>query len=63
MISEQNVRRRNAMINYNKINNFITKISELVESLKQLNNDELRYLKTLIEIKIKIDELSNIEKR
>lgn len=51
------------MINYKKINFSISKILELTESLSKLNKEELNYLKTAIEIKLKLDELEQLEKR
>lgn len=51
------------MINYKKINFSISKILELAESLSKLNKEELKYLKTAIEIKLKLDELEQLEKR
>lgn len=49
------------MINYKKINNIISKIIDVNESLNKLNKDELIYLKASIEIKLELDEISKLK--
>lgn len=49
------------MINYKKINNTISKIIDVYESLNKLNKDELIYLKASIEIKLELDKISKLE--
>lgn len=51
------------MINIEKINNIINKLIDLANDLKDLSNDEILYIKTVTEIKIRLDELNRIEKR
>lgn len=46
------------MINYKKINNTISKIIDVYDSLKDLNKEELIYLKASVEIKLELDKLS-----
>ncbi len=51
------------MINIEKINNIINKLIDLANDLNDLSNDEILYIKTVTEIKIRLDELNQIEKR
>lgn len=46
------------MIDYKKINNTISKIIDVYDSLKDLNKEELIYLKASVEIKLELDKLS-----
>lgn len=48
------------MINYKKINNTISKIIDVYESLKELKKEELIYLKAAVEIKLELDKLSKL---
>lgn len=50
------------MIDYKKINKIISKIIDILENLKDLNKEELIYLKAAIEIKLELDKLSKLEK-
>lgn len=51
------------MINKEKINKVIFKVNELKNELTNLNYDELKYLKLYSEIKLKLDELEELEKK
>ena len=51
------------MINYKKINETISKISDVNKKLKELNKEELIYLKATIEIKLELDRLSKVKNK
>lgn len=51
------------MINKERINNVINKLIDLINDLKDLSTDEILYIKTVTEVKVRLDELNQIEKR
>lgn len=51
------------MINKERINNIINKLIDLINDLKDLSTDEILYIKTVTEVKVRLDELNQIEKR
>ena len=42
---------------------FINKLIDLINDLKDLSTDEILYIKTVTEVKVRLDELNQIEKR